>query len=165
MRIAIGNDHGGYCLKKALIRFLEENGYEVINYGSDSEEIVRYPYYAAKVCCAIQKGMADRGILICSTGIGMSIAANKYKGIRAALCYSTYQGKATSAHNKSNVLCFGGKCIGENEAIDILKAWLTMGYEGGRHDISLHLIQDIEKTNFTDRPVGWNGDGKGALSV
>lgn len=150
MIIAIGNDHGGYCLRHSVIELLDSLGHEVIDYGSDSEEIVRYPYYAAKVCRAIQTQKADRGILICSTGIGMSIVANKYKGIRAALCYSTYQGKATSLHNKSNVLCFGGKCLGELEVVDIIVAWLSTPYEGGRHDISLHLLDEIEAINFNN---------------
>jgi len=148
--IFIGNDHGGYSLKVALIKHLTENGYSVQDVGSDSEEIVRYPHYAAKVAKAIAGGEKARGILICSTGIGMSIIANKYKGVRAALCYSTYQAKMTSAHNKSNVLCLGGRCIGVFEAIDIVDAWLTTKYEGGRHDISLGIIDEIEDVNFRE---------------
>lgn len=155
MKIAIGNDHGGYCLKRPIIDLLESMGHEVVDVGSYSDEIVRYPFYAAKVCRAIQLGEVDLGILICSTGIGMSIVANKYRGIRAALCYSTYQGKATALHNKSNVLCFGGKCLGDYEALDIVKAWLSTPYEGGRHDISLHIIDEIEETNFTETGVEW----------
>ncbi len=155
MKIAIGNDHGGYRLKQPIIDQLRSMGHEVIDYGSYSEAIVRYPYYAAKVCRAIQLGEADRGILICSTGIGMSIVANKYKGIRAALCYSTYQGMATALHNKSNILCFGGRCLGDYEALDIVRTWLSTKYEGGRHDISLHIIDEIEEVNFTEMETEW----------
>lgn len=146
--ILIGNDHGGYTLKVALVKHLKEKGYPVEDLGSHSEEIVRYPHYAAAVAGAISGGKVNRGILICSTGIGMSIIANKYKGVRAALCYSTYQAKMTSAHNKSNVLCLGGRCIGIFEAIDIVENWLTTAYEGGRHDISLGLIEETEALNF-----------------
>ncbi len=152
--IWIGNDHGGVELKRHIVEYLEKNGYSVINVGSDSAKIVRYPYYAAKVARAISRGEAQRGILICSTGIGMSIVANKYKGVRASLCYSTYQGKITRAHNDSNLLCLGGKCIGVLEALDILEAWLTTEYQGGRHSISLGLISAAEKENFCEEM--WN---------
>jgi len=155
MKIIIGNDHGGYEMKRVLVTYLEGlEGYEVIDLGCHSTNIVRYPYYAAETAQAIQKGKADRGILICSTGIGMSIAANKYKGIRAALVYSSYQARMTSAHNKSNVLCLGGKCIGPFEAIDCLSSWLSSEYEGGRHDISLGLLQELENINLNDN--GWD---------
>jgi len=150
MSIAIANDHGGYELKTKILSFLKEEGVEVIDLGCDSTDIVRYPYYAAKVCKAILEGKADRGILICSTGIGMSIVANKYRGIRAALCDSSYQGEMTARHNKSNVLCLGGRCIGDFQAIDILKRWLYASYDGGRHDISLGLIEELESCNFSD---------------
>jgi ribose 5-phosphate isomerase B len=147
--IMIGNDHGGYDLKVPLIKHLTESGYKVIDAGSNSGEIVRYPYYASKVSNAVSSGDVDRGILICSTGIGMSIIANKYKGVRAALCSSSYQGKMTSAHNNSNILCLGGRCIGTFEAIDIVDSWLNTKYEGGRHDISLGLINDAENVNLS----------------
>lgn len=153
-RIWIGNDHGGYDLKLQLIEILKQKGYEVEDVGSHAKEIVRYPYYAAKVASAVSTGKAKRGILICSTGIGMSMIANKYPGVRASLCTSTYMGRMTRAHNNSNILCLGGKITGVLEAIDILEAWLTTDYEGGRHDISLGLIADAEKTNFA--PSVWN---------
>ncbi len=144
-KIWIGNDHGGYELKLAILEYLEEKGLEYVDVGSASVEIVRYPHYAAQVAEAVSKGEADRGILICSTGIGMSIIANKYKGVRASLCTSTYMGKMTRKHNNSNLLCLGGKITGVLEAIDILEAWLTTEYEGGRHDISLGLIAETEE--------------------
>lgn len=146
IQLVIGSDHGGYEMKKQLIEHL--SGFDHINFediGCTSEDIVRYPYYAARAAVMIQQGMADRGILLCSTGIGMSIAANKYRGIRAAHVCSSYQAKMTAAHNRSNILCLGGKCIGLFEAIDYIDTWLNTPYEGGRHDISLGLIDDLEK--------------------
>lgn len=154
--IMIGNDHGGYELKTKLIVHLKDNGYIVDDVGCHSEEIVRYPYYASVVANAVSKNKVEKGILICSTGIGMSIIANKYKGVRAAVCHTSYEAKMTSAHNKSNILCLGGKCIGTFEAIDILENWLAAKYQGGRHDISLNLISDAEKINFSDKM--WNPD-------
>jgi ribose 5-phosphate isomerase B len=145
MKIMIGNDHGGYKLKLAVVAYLKSRGIEVENIGADSEEIVRYPYYAAQVARAVGTGTVDRGILICSTGIGMSITANRYRGVRASLCTSTYMGRMTRAHNNSNILCLGGKITGEFEALDILEAWIDTPYEGGRHDISLCLIGEMEE--------------------
>jgi len=144
--IWIGNDHGGYELKRKLIAYLEERGIPFEDLGSDSGEIVRYPHYAVQVAKAVSQGQAQRGILICSTGIGMSIIANKFERVRAALCTSTYMGRLTRAHNDSNILCLGGKITGEFEALDILEAWLTTEYDGGRHDISLGLIAEAEES-------------------
>jgi ribose 5-phosphate isomerase B len=143
-KIWIGNDHGGYELKQHVLDYLSKKNIPVHDAGSDSEMIVRYPHYAAQVCEAILSGEADRGILICSTGIGMSIIANRYAGIRTSLCTSTYMGRQTRAHNDSNVLCLGGKITGAFEALDILEAWLFTNYESGRHDISLGLIHEGE---------------------
>jgi len=143
--IWIGNDHGGYEIKLAIVDHLRAQGIPVRNVGSDSTEIVRYPYYASLVAEAVVRGEARCGILICSTGIGMSIVANKYKGIRASLCTSTYMGRITRAHNDSNILCLGGKIAGVLEALDILDAWLATPYDGGRHDISLGLIGEAER--------------------
>jgi len=154
--IIIGNDHGGYDLKVALVNYLREKGYQVEDIGSHSKEIVRYPYYASIVANAVSSGKAWRGMLVCSTGIGMCIIANKYKGIRAALCYSSYQGKMTSAHNNSNVLCLGGRCIGDFEAMAIVDNWLNTEYEGGRHNISLGLIEQAEESNFSGNT--WSPD-------
>lgn len=148
-KIYIGNDHGGYALKVALVKYLTDKGYTVEDVGCYSEDIVRYPYFAAKVAKAVLEEENAKGILLCSTGIGMSIIANKFKGIRAALCYSSYQAKMTSAHNNSNILCLGGRCTGVFEAYDMLDHWLETPYEGGRHDISLGLIRDAEKVNFS----------------
>ena len=142
--IWIGNDHGGFELKSQIIAHLASNGISVHDVGSQSTEIVRYPYFAAMVAEAILRGEAKRGILVCSTGIGMSIIANRYRGIRASLCTNAYMGKMTRAHNDSNILCLGGKITGASEALEILDAWLETPFEGGRHDISLGLIRDAE---------------------
>lgn len=143
--IWIGNDHGGYELKVQITDWLRQRSVPFQDAGCASTEIVRYPYFAAQVAEAVVRGEATRGILICSTGIGMSIIANRYRGIRAALCTSTYMARMTRAHNDSNVLCLGGKITGVFEALDILETWLKTTYEGGRHDISLGLIEDAER--------------------
>lgn len=148
-KITIGSDHGGYDMKCRFVEYLEEKGIEVIDVGCDSTDIVRYPYFAAKVAAKVVDGEAERGILICSTGIGMSIIANKFKGIRASLCTTTYMARMTRAHNDSNILCIGGKTSGEFEAIDMLDTWLETDYMGGRHDISLGIIAEAEDTLST----------------
>lgn len=155
-KIMIGCDHGGYRIKEIVRKHLTELGYEVEDVGTDSEEIVRYPYYAARVAKAVSRGEISRGILICSTGIGMSIIANKFPGVRAALCTSTYMGKMTRAHNDTNILCLGGRITGEFEVLDILDIWLKTPYEGGRHEISLGLIREAEREMMTGRL--WEGD-------
>jgi ribose 5-phosphate isomerase B len=142
--IWIGNDHGGFELKKQIVDHLAQRGIRVHDVGSVSMEIVRYPLFAAQVAEAIVRGEASRGILICSTGIGMSIVANRYRGVRASLCTNACMGKMTRAHNDSNVLCLGGKITQPAEALEILDAWLDTPYEGGRHDISLGLIREAE---------------------
>lgn len=143
--VYIGNDHGGYALKQILKQRLTELGIHVVDVGSNTEKIVRYPYYAAQVAEAVSSGSADRGILICSTGIGMSIVANRFKGIRASLCTDSYMAKMTRRHNDSNLLCLGGKITGESAALDILETWLQEEYEGGRHEISLGLLQELDE--------------------
>jgi ribose 5-phosphate isomerase B len=144
--IWIGNDHGGYELKLKIVAHFRDNQIAFTDIGTDSAEIARYPYYAAKVAVAVSTGLARRGILICSTGIGMSIVANKYKGVRASLCTSAYMAKMTRAHNNSNVLCLGGMITSTSDALAILDAWLATEYEGGRHDISLSLIREAEES-------------------
>jgi ribose 5-phosphate isomerase B len=153
-RIWIGNDHGGYRVKLALCAYFEENRIPYLNIGCDSEDIVRYPYYAGEVAQAVSEGRIRRGVLICSTGIGMSIAANRYPGVRASLCCTPYMGRMTREHNDSNILCLGGKITAEAVAVEILGAWLSTGYSGGRHDISLGLIQEEEAC--LARGLPWN---------
>lgn len=143
--IWIGNDHGGCELKRHICLYLEERGVAYRNVGSDSSAIVRYPYYAAAVAMAIARGEAERGILICSTGIGMSIFANRFRGVRASLCTDAYMARMTRAHNDSNILCLGGQITGRLVALDMLEIWLQTPYEGGRHDISLGLLRQVEE--------------------
>ena len=149
-KLIIGNDHCGVETKKLIVSYLKEKGYEVVNAGSDENQIVRYPYYAAKVAGAVSCGEADGGILVCATGIGMSIVANKFKGVRASVCTSHYMAKMTRRHNNSNVLCLGGKITGPFEILDILQAWLENEYEGGRHEISLSMLQQGEERLLND---------------
>ena len=147
--IWIGNDHGGVDLKGAILARLTARGLAFHNVGSDTPEIVRYPLLAAQVAGAISRGETNRGILICSTGIGMSIIANKFYGVRASLCASAHMGKMTRAHNDSNLLCLGGKITSTHEALLILDAWLDTPFEGGRHCISLDLIDQAERALLT----------------
>jgi len=157
VKVIIGNDHGGCAAKTQLTALMNELGHTVENIGTDSEEIVRYPYYAAEVCRAVAAGRADRGVLICSTGIGMSVIANKFRGVRAALCTDTYMAKMTRHHNDSNVLCLGGRITGPFVLADIVETWLATDYDGGRHDISLGLIAEAENAMITGEP--WNPTG------
>ena len=142
--IYIGSDHGGYLLKQAIKDCLDRKGIPYKDVGSDSAEIVRYPTYAEEVAMAVSEHRASKGILICSTGIGMSIVANRFKGVRASLCTDSYMGRITRAHNDSNILCLGGKITGELEALDILENWLSTEFEGGRHSISLGMIETLD---------------------
>lgn len=143
----IGNDHGGYELKLEICKYLEQQAIPFHDIGCHSAEIARYPYYAAVVANAVATGEADRGILICSTGIGMSIVANRRSGVRASLCSDTYAARMTRKHNDSNLLCLGGKTTGLYVALDILETWLNTPFEGGRHCISLDILsQDDQGT-------------------
>ena len=149
-RLIIGNDHGGYELKLKILDSLADRSIEVTDVGSDHTGIVRYPYYAARVAGAVSRGEHSRGILICSTGIGMSIIANKFRGVRAAHVTGSYTARMTRLHNDSNILCLGGKILGVDAALDIVDIWLSTGYMGGRHDISLDLIREAEETMIGD---------------
>lgn len=133
MKIALGADHGGYELKETVKKFLSEKGYEVEDVGTYGSESVDYPDYAQKAVEAILEKRADAGILICGSGIGISIAANRFKGIRAALCSEPYSAKLSRQHNNANVLCMGGRLVGDNMAIEIVETWLNTEFEGGRH--------------------------------
>jgi ribose 5-phosphate isomerase B len=155
--VYVGNDHGGCDLKREIAAHLGKKGIDVHDVGTGSADTVRYPYFAAEVARAILGGQADRGILVCSTGIGMSIIANKFRGIRAALCTSTFMARMTRAHNDSNVLCLGGKITAVPEALDILDTWLATPFDGGRHSISLDLIAEAEKAMIRQAP--WEPSG------
>lgn len=144
--IWIANDHGGYETKLAFLAYFAEKNLPYINIGCDSTDIVRYPYYAAKVAHAVASGIADRGILICSSGIGMSIVANKHKNVRASVCTNSLMARLTREHNDSNILCIGGKITGEMQNLDILYIWLNTDFIGGRHCISLELLEEAESS-------------------
>ena len=133
MKIVIGSDHGGYELKKMLIGVLEEKGMEVADLGCHSTESVDYPDFAELVCNHIADGEADRGILICGTGIGMSLAANRNRKIRAALCHDEYTARMSRAHNDANVLCLGARVLGPGVVEGIVDVWLKTLFEGDRH--------------------------------
>lgn len=142
LRIAIGSDHGGYEYKEQIVSHLKEKGYECVDVGTYSADSCDYPVIARTVTTKITTGEADRGILICGTGIGMSIVANKVKGIRAALCGDTFSARASRAHNNSNVLCLGERVIGINLAMDIVDIWLESKFEGGRHQRRVDMMEN-----------------------
>ena len=142
LRIAIGSDHGGYEYKEQIVSYLKEKGYECVDVGTYSTDSCDYPVIARAVTTKITTGEADRGILICGTGIGMSIVANKVKGIRAALCGDTFSARASRAHNNSNVLCLGERVIGINLAMDIVDIWLESEFEGGRHQRRVDMMEN-----------------------
>ncbi|MBR2590337.1 MAG: ribose 5-phosphate isomerase B [Clostridia bacterium] len=142
--IAIGADHGGYELKEAVKKHLDERKIAYKDFGTFSGEAVDYPIIAKQVGEAVAKNEVECGILVCGTGIGMSIAANKVKGIRAACCSDTFSARFTKMHNDTNVLCFGGRVLGAGLALDIVDAYLDASFEGGRHEKRVNMIMDIE---------------------
>ncbi|RMH03931.1 MAG: ribose 5-phosphate isomerase B [Aquificota bacterium] len=144
MIIAIGSDHAGFPLKERIKEKLIAKGYEVIDFGTNSQESTDYPLFAKEVCLAIQRGQAHRGILVCGTGIGMCITANKFKGIRAALCLNEYMARMSRRHNDANVLCLGERVVGVELALSIVDAWLSEEFEGGRHERRVMFIKNIE---------------------
>ena len=141
--ILIGCDHAGFSLKASLKDYLEKRSVPVIDVGCDSTESCDYPIYARDVCQRITCGDASRGILICGTGLGMSMAANRHAGIRAALCTTEFHARMSRLHNDSNVLVLGGRVTGEELALAILKVWLDTPFEGGRHQRRLDLMEAI----------------------
>ena len=144
MKIVIGCDHAGYELKGPVMEHLKEKGYELTDVGTHSTDSCNYPDYAYAVCEAIKKGDADLGILICGTGSGMSMSANKMHGIRAACCSDTFSAAATRSHNDANVLCFGARVVGEGVAMTLVDAFLTTEYEGGRHQKRIDMMMALE---------------------
>ena len=148
-KVAVGADHGGYVLKNRVISTLKDLGAEVVDFGCDSAEIsVDYPEYGLKVANAVASGKCDVGVIMCGTGIGISIAADKVKGIRAAVVTNTYMAKLTKNHNNANIIALGGRVISEDEAEAIVRAWYTAEYEGGRHQRRLDMISRAEDENF-----------------
>ncbi|MBO5036134.1 MAG: ribose 5-phosphate isomerase B [Clostridia bacterium] len=139
--IAIASDHAGFALKEKIKKHLEELKFEVCDFGTENEESCDYPVFAKKACEAVVSGQCDRAILVCGTGIGMSMAANKIKGIRAAVCTETFAAKYTRLHNDANVLCMGARVIGEGVAIEITDTFITTEFEGGKHKRRIDMFE------------------------
>ncbi len=148
MKIAVACDHGGLELKKALLQYLNENGYEVKDFGTYTADSCDYPDFALPAAEAVAGGECERGIVICSTGIGISIAANKVRGIRCAHCHDTYSAKYTRMHNDANMIAFGQKIIGDGLMLEIVDAFLHTEFEGGRHARRVDKIKAIEEKYF-----------------
>lgn len=141
MKIAIGSDHGGFELKEKVIKFLTVNGYEILDLGCNSMDSVDYPKYGRLVGEAVVEKKADKGIVICGTGIGISIAANKVKGVRAALCTNTTMARLTREHNDANVLSMGARMVGDILALEMVNVFLTTEFEGGRHQKRIDQLE------------------------
>lgn len=144
MKIVIASDHGGFDLKEIIKEDLMKKGYNIEDLGTNSIESVDYPDYGRKAAEAVAKKEADKGIVVCGTGIGISISANKVKGIRCALCSDVYSAKMARAHNDSNMLALGGRVVGRDLALEIVNAWLNAEFEGGRHERRVNKIMEIE---------------------
>lgn len=145
MKIAIGNDHTAVELKRVITEYLKSLGHEVINYGPDTNESCHYPEYGKIVGQAVAAGKADCGVLICGTGVGISLAANKVKGVRAAVCSETTTARYVKQHNNANIIAFGSRIVGIETAKDIVKAYLDAEFEGGRHQTRIDMIHAIEQ--------------------
>ena len=141
MKIAIASDHAGFKVKEELKKLLTSMGYEIKDFGTFSEESCDYPDFAFKAATAVSKGEAENGILICGTGIGMSIVANKIKGRRAALCWSKETAELSKKHNNANILCLGARVLSMEEIKEITKVWLSTNFEGGRHERRVRKIE------------------------
>lgn len=142
--IALGSDHGGFSLKEEIKKFLEAKGIEYRDYGTFDEKSCDYPDFAAKACAAVSSGECEKGLLFCGTGIGISMAANKCKGIRAACCSDYFSAKYTRLHNDANVLCLGGRVVGPGLAEELVDVFLNTAFEGGRHARRVQKIMDLE---------------------
>lgn len=147
MKIAIGADHAGFELKEIISNMLKEMGHEVIDMGTGSSCSVDYPDYAEAVATAVSDSLVERGILICGTGIGMCIVANKFRNVRAALCNDLFTAKMSRLHNDANILCIGGRVVGKDLAKEIVNVWINTSFEGGRH------LKRLEKINIIERKV------------
>ena len=147
MKIAMGNDHSAIELKNIIKEFVESKGYEVIDLGTNSTESCDYPVYGEKAAKMVVSGEADCGILICGTGIGISLSANKVNGIRACVCSEPYSARLSKQHNNTNILAFGARVIGIELAKMIVDEWLNASFEGGRHQRRIDMLNEIEKRN------------------
>ncbi len=141
MKVAVGSDHGGFILKQEILQFLVAEGHEVVDAGCFSQESVDYPAVAAEVCNLVSANNVARGIIICGTGIGVSMAANRFAQIRAALCHEAFTARMSREHNDANVLCLGERVLGVAIALDIVSTWLETEFAGGRHLRRIQLIK------------------------
>lgn len=146
MKIAMGNDHTAVDMKQKILEHLAEKGYEVVDYGTNSEQMCDYPLYGERVALAVQQGKAECGILMCGTGVGISLAANKVRGIRAVVCSEPYSAKLSKEHNNTNILAFGSRVVGVELAKMIVDTWLEARFQGGRHQKRVDMITAIENT-------------------
>ena len=155
MRIGVASDHAGKDLKQMVIEFLRVAGHDPVDYGvgKENESSVDYPDYASLVAQDIPSGKIERGILICGTGIGMCIAANKQAGVRAAVATDEYSARMSRAHNDANVLCLGARVVNHHRAVDFVKVWMDTPFEGGRHQSRLNKIRELEKK--TQKSIGY----------
>ena len=150
MKVVIANDHAGVKLKKALKAYMEQKGIEVQNLGTDSEESIDYPDVVKEAALAVQKKKADFGIVICGTGIGASITANKFRGIRAALCYNVFTAKMARNHNDANIIALGARTMMEEDALVMVDTFLSEGFSGERHARRVGKVSSIEQDNFRE---------------
>ncbi len=148
MKIGIANDHSAVEMKKEVQAYLESLGYEVINYGTDTNDSVDYPLYGQKVAEAVASGEIDRGVAICGTGVGIGLACNKVKGVRACTCSEPYSAEYSRRHNNANVVTFGARVIGPETAKQIVKVFMATEFEGGRHERRVNQLIDIENEYF-----------------
>lgn len=146
MKIAIGNDHTAVEMKNEIAAHLEAQGHEVINLGVDTSDSCHYPVQGYKVAKMVAAGEVDRGVLICGTGVGISLAANKVEGIRACVCSEPYSAKMSKRHNDTNIIAFGARVIGVETAKEIVDAWLSAEFEGGRHQLRVDMLNEIDAT-------------------
>lgn len=145
MKIAIGSDHAGFELKEKIKGLLTELGYEVLDLGCHDTDSVDYPLYGAKVARAVAQGEVERGVLVCGTGLGMSMVANRFPGVRAALCHELFTARMARLHNDANILVLGGRVLGDVLALEMVKLFLETPFEGGRHQRRVEMIENVLK--------------------
>ena len=153
MKITVASDHAGFGLKSRILRYLTEKKLEANDLGTDGRDSVDYPDYAVKVAKSVSQGESDRGILICGTGIGMSIAANKIRGVRAALCHNVTTAEVSRRHNDANILVLGERVLDEETALQIVETWLHSEFDAGRHQKRIEKIEAIEQREQADAPL------------
>jgi ribose 5-phosphate isomerase B len=146
VKIAAGADHAGFSLKDAVVEYLRAHGHEVVDFGTNSDKSVDYPTYAHAVAGAVERGEVDRGLLVCGTGLGMCITANRHRGVRAADCLTPSLAEMSRRHNDANVLCLGGRVLDVDDALAITEVWLATAFEGGRHERRVELIDQSAET-------------------